>query len=269
MRAALIGILALLCGGCAAPAFDLVSRDPESPWLAGQHWVRTESSRATVNASYDRTWLDHLIFEVEVVNQSDAPLVVDPSQFTFTLASSAGKLPRPLSQHFAAEDPHRVRTQLERATPDGGGFGALMFAGAIAVVTLAVLAGDLDPIPPAEAVGQNAGFSNESTTSQASAAEPDLQQAPDDRATATTFERDRQRSLRELLQRTVLAPGQSLCGEVWLPAKPLRRMLGAESSGHGHGITATPAPAPSDYALTLRTPDALGGQEVEYSVATW
>jgi hypothetical protein len=144
-----------------------------------------------------------------------------------------------------------------------------MFAGAIAVVTLAVLAGDLDPIPPAEAVGQNAGFSNESTTSQASAAEPDLQQAPDDRATATTFERDRQRSLRELLQRTVLAPGQSLCGEVWLPAKPLRRMLGAESSGHGHGITATPAPAPSDYALTLRTPDALGGQEVEYSVATW
>jgi hypothetical protein len=260
MRAALIGILALLCGGCAAPAFDLVSRDPESPWLAGQRWVRTESSRATVNASYDRTWLDDLIFDVEVVNQSDVPLVVDPSQFTFTLASSAGDLSRPLSQHFAAEDPHRVRTRLERATPDGGGFGALMFVGAVAVVALAVLAGDVDPIPPAEAEEQNAGFSNESTTSQARASESDLQQ---------DFERVRLRSLRELLQRTVLAPGQSLRGEIWLPAKPLRRMLGAESSPHGHGITATPAPAPSDYALTLRTPNALGGQEVEYSIATW
>jgi len=54
MRAVAIGILALCCGGCAAPAFDLVSRDPESPWLTGQQWVRTESNVATVSASFDR-----------------------------------------------------------------------------------------------------------------------------------------------------------------------------------------------------------------------
>lgn len=78
MRAVVIGILALFCGGCAAPAFDLVSRDPGSPWLVGERWVRTESSRATVSASFDAYWLDHLIFDVEVVNQSDAPLIVDP-----------------------------------------------------------------------------------------------------------------------------------------------------------------------------------------------
>src|SRR5262252_8636122 len=65
MRTVAIGILALMCGGCAAPAFDLVSHDPESPWLPGQRWVRTESSRATVSASFDRYWLDHLVFDVE------------------------------------------------------------------------------------------------------------------------------------------------------------------------------------------------------------
>ena len=268
MRAALIGILALLCGGCAAPAFDLVSHDPESPWLPGQHWVRTESSRATVSASYDVTWLDHLVFEVEVVNQSDAPLVVDPSQFSFTLASSTGDLPRGLSQHFAAEDPHKVRTLLERAIPEHDGLGPLVLVGAVAVVALAILAGDLDAIPPPEAEDQDPGFRNGSapcTSTQACVAEP----APDDRGPASEFERTRQRSLSELLQRTELAPGQSIRGEVWLPAKPLRRMVSAESAPHGHGITATPAPAPSDYALTLRTPDALGGQEVEYSIATW
>src|SRR5262245_52571328 len=122
MRAVLIGALALLCGGCAAPAYDLVSRDPESPWLVGERWVRTESSRATVNTSYSRTYDDHLIFDVEVVNQADTPLVVDPAQFSYTIVSSANDLPRPLRRRFAAEDPHRVQTRLDHESSSEIGF---------------------------------------------------------------------------------------------------------------------------------------------------
>ena len=81
------------------------------------------------------------------------------------------------------------------------------------------------------------------------------------------FDRERDWSMRELLQQVELAPGQSVRGEVWFQAKPLKRLLGTDPSP-GNGITATPPRAPSDYALTLRTPDALGGQEIQYSVAT-
>jgi len=82
------GILALLCGGCAAGHFDLVPRDPEAPWHAGPRQVRVESSNATIKASYDGIWLDNLAFMVEVVNQTDSVLVVDPQRFTLTLATT-------------------------------------------------------------------------------------------------------------------------------------------------------------------------------------
>ena len=267
MRTVAIGILALMCGGCAAPAFDLVSHDPESPWLAGERWVRTESSRATVSASFDRYWLDHLGFEVEVVNQTDAPLVVDPRQFTFSLASSSDDLPRSLQQRFAAEDPARMRTRLEQATPGDGALNPLLLVAGVAVVALAVLAGSIDASPnqdSAYADASDTGSSSADGTSEDSAEEVDPQ--PVKWVPPSEFDRERDRSLSELLQRVELPPGQSVRGEVWFAARPLRRLLGSAPSS-GHGITATRPRAPSDHALTLRTPDALGGQEIQYTVA--
>jgi len=267
MRTIAIGILALMCCGCAAPAYDLVSHDPESPWLAGQRWVRTESSRATVSASFDRCWLDHLGFEVEVVNQTDAPLVVDPKQFTFTLASSAGDLPHSLAQRFAAEDPARMHTRLEQATPSGGVLDPLLLVAGVAVVALAVLAGTIDPAPNQDSAYEDPGYAPGTggcVAPQTSAEDPDPQ--PVKWVPVSDFDRERERSMGELLQRTELQPGQSVRGEVWFPAKPLRRLLGSSPSP-GHGITAAPPRAPSDHALTLRTPEALGGQEIVYSIA--
>jgi hypothetical protein len=261
MRVAAMAILALLCGGCAAgPAFDLVARDPESPWLAGQRWVRTESSRATVNASYDRTFLNHLVFEVEVVNQTDAPLVVDPKQFTFTLASSSNNTPRGLRRRFSAEDPARVRARLDREVSGEQSLGGavLGLAGAVAVVALAVTVAELDPAPSDGQVYMDA---SDDRYQQAVAAE---------RAQTEEHRRSCGHALRDLLARTELAPGQSVRGELWLPAWPLRRMVDADTQpDHGSSITATPARAASDHALTLRTPDGLGGQEIDYSIADW
>lgn len=121
MRVVAFAILVLLCGGCASRRFDLVARDPEAPWLVGKHRVRMESSNATISASYDCTWLDHLVFVVEVVNQTDSVLVVDPQRFTLTLASTGPALPYRLRQRFGAAHPEAIRAAPRgtAAVPDG------------------------------------------------------------------------------------------------------------------------------------------------------
>jgi len=262
MRAVAIGILAVLCGGCAAPAYDLVSRDPESPWLVGQRHVRTESSRSTVTASYDRTFLGDLIFEVEVVNQSGAPLVVDPRQFSFTLASSSNDVPRSLRRRFNAENPEKVRARLDRAASGQVGFGEAAlgfvgFVGAVIVVAAAVSAGVLAETPSTDECESTSIVS----VQQAASTQQNL---------IAEHRRSCQHALTGLLQRTELAPGESARGEIWFPAWPLRRVVGSGATTEtGSGITATPPRAPSDHALTLRTPEALGGQEIDYSISAW
>jgi hypothetical protein len=70
------------------------------------------------------------------------------------------------------------------------------------------------------------------------------------------LQRARERSIQHLLRHLALAPGESVRGELWLPARPVGRAMGSEPSGR----------VSSFHDITLRTPDALGGQEIEYSV---
>lgn len=256
MRAVTIGILALSCCGCAAPAFDLVARDPEAPWLVGNHWVRTESSRATVNTAFDHAWLDHLIFEVEVVNQSDSTLDVDPQAFSFTLSSSGKDLPKKLRKPFAALGPEAVAARLDKAISHQADLSfiatALMGLAVVAVVAASVVStGELPELGPTESSAQLAVYDGE----------PHEPRAPDLRRARRVYES-------RVLRRTTLAPGESVRGDLWLPTWPVSRAVGPAPSESGDlSITAKPARARSDHALTLRTPDALGGQEIEFSVA--
>jgi len=161
-----------------------------------------------------------------------------------------------------------MRSRLEQATPGDGALNPLLLVAGVAVVALAVLAGSIDASPnqdSAYADASDTGGSSADGTSQDSAEEVDPQ--PVKWVSPSEFDRERDRSLSELLQRVELPPGQSVRGEVWFAARPLRRLLGSAPSS-GHGITATRPRAPSDHALTLRTPDALGGQEIQYTVAS-
>src|SRR5262249_10516066 len=114
----------------------------------GGRWVGMESNRATVSASYDRAWLDHLIFDVEVTNQSDSLLVVDPQQFSLTLSNPAGDLPRRLRQRFTPESPARVRARLGREAAVGLGItdAAMGMAGLVlgTAILIAVVEGGVD-----------------------------------------------------------------------------------------------------------------------------
>jgi len=202
MRAVTIGILALLCGGCAAGQFDLVPRDPEAPWVAGPRQVRVESSTATVKTAYDGIWLDHLAFMVEVVNQTDSVLVVDPQRFALTLATSAPEEPYEL----AAADPTSIRAVRYREE------WICPFIGPCRWMSW--------PVGPDEAI------------------------------------------LGRLLRRTELAPGRSVRGEVWVPAWSLREAIRLTPTR-----VASAAPG-ADCQVTLHTPRELGGQEVEFAVAS-
>jgi hypothetical protein len=262
MRAVLIGILALLVGGCAAPAFDLVSRDPESPWLAGNRWVRTESSRATITTSFARTLADHLVFEVEIVNQSDSTLVVDPERFSYTLSSSARDLPARLRRDVAALAPANVVTRLDKEAarlhkeyergPDQG----LLITAVAGAVLIAALALDVVEF------GEMGSVSHQETSGgiDISFQDPPPPPWPDP-------SRLRDRCVVRLLQRVTLAPGETVRGDLWLPAAPVRKAIDPTASAGEMSITALGPPAIPDYGLTLRAPAELGGQEFEYSIA--
>jgi len=257
MRAVMIGILALCCGGCAAaPAIDLVSRDPESPWLVGQHWVRTESSRATVSTSFDRAWLDHLIFEVEVVNQTDSALVVDPTQFSYRLSSSGDDLPARLKGSFPAVPPKTVVSQLDKQISRRSDENLIVTGITVLAVVAAIAFNRVESVDIPELTAQSSSRSSRVALYDG---DPGEQRVPDRR-------RAREMCLQALLPHTTLAPGASVRGELWLPAWPVYKAVGSAPSENDLSITAAPARAPADHEITLRTPDALGAQEIEYSV---
>jgi len=267
MRAVTMGILALMCGGCAAaPAFDLVPRDPEAPWMADQGWIRTESSRATVNASFDRTWLDHIIFEVEIVNQSDSMLVVDPEGFSYRLSSAGDDLPAKLKGSFAAVAPAAVVAQLDKeiARASDASFAVIGLSVLVVVAAFALNRVEPAPAPQAELADQRSSGSAGIALHEGDSHEGDVRETR-----MSDPRRARELCLQALLPRTTLAPGAIVRGELWMPVWPLRKAVGSGSPESSWSITAAPAHAPADCGLTLRTPAALGGQGIEYSVTAW
>lgn len=262
MRTALaIGILALLAGGCApaAPLLDLVPRDPAAPWQAGERWVGVESDRATINASFDRAWLDHLVFDVEVVNQSDSMLTIDPRQFSFTLTSSDTRLPRALRRRFTAEDPRKVASRLQHEVPHQSGFsdGLLGLAAFVVgvVVLAAVVASDIELSSADDSGDEHANSVQDVAAMQ--------------RAQAEDFTRSCRHSAETLLRPTGLAPHETVRGEIWFPIGPLRQAIGPPPlAGDKYNITTTPPKrAAAEYELTLRPPANTGALAIEYYVS--
>src|SRR5260221_14788311 len=73
----------------------------------------------------------YLVFDVTVVNRSDSTLLIEPQEFTFTLASSGGGL-RPAQQKpFPAVDPEVELARLDKvasAVESGHATGAILNA---------------------------------------------------------------------------------------------------------------------------------------------
>lgn len=253
MRAIATILVALSTAGCAPVGIELVPRQTSGSSLVTPRWVGTESSQSSVSASYDRLWLDRLVFEVEVVNQSDSTLVVDPAQFSLTLSSSTGDPPRERVLHIAPDSPARVKWRIDRESVVAPGLGdAVAGLAGIALATVVVAT-----------IMQGGEY-------------PDLESTPVEplpdpwamrRAAAS---RMAERLGETLLHRTELAPRQQVRGELWFPARALRRVLGPRSvevPDREWSITqSVDRRRDAPCAITLRAPDALGGQEIDYFV---
>ena len=258
MRALAMVILALSTVGCApAGLLQLAPRETSHSSQANARWIASESSQSTVSASVERAWLDHLLFEVEVVNQSDSMLVVEPGQFSLTLSSSADLPDRRPPGPIAPASAERVRARLERESVVAPGLGeaAYQLAGlALATVVVAALVagGEFPDLAPSDSEEQ-----------QAPAPDPHVSR----RADAV---RVLERLPQTLLGRTELAPGASVRGELWFPAHALRRSIQPEPADE-HAPTewsitsgSRPRRRHVEYGLTLRAPAALGGQQIDY-----
>src|SRR6266540_170685 len=78
MRKVTIGVLGILAVGCASTAtFELAPRDHGARWLADQQWVERRTDDVVIVASFERSWLDRLLFDVSVTNRSGSTISVD------------------------------------------------------------------------------------------------------------------------------------------------------------------------------------------------
>lgn len=255
MRLARILFVSVIAAGCApARSLDLVPCDLVVASSASGRWMAMESSRTTLSVAYSRTWLDHLIFDVEVVNQGDSTLVVDPAQFSLGALSSSGRLPQDMRRRFPAESPEAVRARLVREAAVGRGFGdaLLGFTGIVlgTAVAVAIARGDAE-------------LYTEPAAGSGTPVDP-----------LAVRRNDARRALEDLPQTLLLptrvAPGRMVRGEVWFEARPLFRMLALDDDddpGSEWSITATPRHAATEYAIELRAPEAAGAQEVEFILA--
>ena len=261
MRTIAIGILALLAGGCAGGReFDLVPRDPQAPWQVGDHRVWTESSRASVSMAFDRPWFGYLVFDVEVVNRSDSALRVDPTHFSYSLASSDGQLPREVRRRFAALAPETAFPQLEKLVHRRSATGAITsFVATVVVLTAiavnAVEFGDYSyssDEPGGDACAQSASAAADRETFE---------------TVAKTDQRILDQAAKRLLRVTELAPGATVRGELWMPAWPVKHAVGPEKMANDPSITLPKQHAATYQGLTLHVPAEVGGQEFDYSIA--
>lgn len=260
MRVVAVGILALLhlsATSCApGRLFDLAPLDSGDGSPVDALWVETESSQSTVAASYERAWLDHLIFHVSVVNHSDTTLVIDPEKFTLALSSPDGPLTRKLMQPLQAESHERVSARLTREINIGTGLtgatrslvGVVFTAVAVAAVGADVITGG--PLP---------------SFAYAEEDEPVMVDAWAIRRGEAA--RAQERLGRTLLARIELAPGQWVAGEIWFSARPLQKLLGPRPDIETElTMTSGRTQREVECALTLRAPPAIGGQLIDYYV---
>src|SRR6266487_563556 len=221
MRKVAIGVLGILAVGCASTAmFELAPRDGDGRWLAGQQWLERGSGGAAIAVSFERIWLDRVLFDVSVTNRSDSTIHIDPRDFSYTLTSQGGELPARLRRPFAAIDPECELAGLDQQMAQQAsshGVTELMNA----VVGVVDLVDDL-----AEA-GRRTREAQDQHDREQRERETQSHREQEDFATSmASLSQVRDRLASSALRRTDLLPGQSICGKISLPAGPVRRAVG-------------------------------------------
>lgn len=263
MRTMVLGIAALLAGGCAsAPMVDLVPRGARASFSASASAVRLESTGATVVARFAGPWRQWFVFDITVVNRSDSALVVAPEDFSISLARDHPQ--KTLGRSIHAVGSQRVLDALDSGQSREsvlwglllGLEGAAMVANVVSMVADDVQGRSDDHDAHAQ-LAEDLGALGQNTVDAATMRTEDLSD-------------EHYRWARSAMLRTALAPGASVSGTIAVPGTPFRRLLAPyepASDESAWTITGPPRPPKHGYRLTLHTPSNLGGQRFEFDVS--
>ena len=256
-----MAVLAVLAGGCTpAVLLDLTPRDARGS-AASDPWKAVgESTNATLTVAFEGACGDCLLFDINVVNQSDSLLRADPGEFSCVVSSTRRDLSASLRRPVSALEPDAATPHLERDLASGARLDAVL--GAVGFLVLAtLLVADI-------ASGQSPFAEDGESAEVESCAAPGPSPSAIDSYASWSAQRMRlrERWSQDALRPTVLEPGASAHGLIALPAGPLRRALGPDEVADSRSITSFGSRPASDLRLVLRAPAVLGPQKFEFDV---
>lgn len=261
MRKVTIGVLGILAVGCASTAmFELAPRDNGARWLAGQQWVERGTDGVVIAASFERSWLDRLLFDVSITNRSGSTICVDPGRFSYSLTGSGDELPAQLRKPIAAIDPELELARLDqRMAQLASDHGVIQMLGGVV--------GVVDLVDDLVASGRRTREEQDRDDRDDREREIVSHGGEEDFATTmANLSELRDRLAASALRRTDLRPGQSIAGKVSLPAGPVRQVVGDPVVEDRFSITSKPVRRAADCTLTLHVPVGAESQDIRYAL---
>jgi len=207
------GLFALVASsvlGCATPA-PVVRLDPVSHnvfWISGRAAVKQEERGVRVAAAFEREMGTTLGVRVEIQNQTDRKLDIDPAE-AFSFISCKGAAESSCAKETFVIDPEEMLAGLDQkasreraqAANDDGALGGLVLLSAMAdTASLASPHGGGAPLRTEGAVGAQQGTA-----------------ASHDRGLGA-IEAQRDMWSDEALRHSTVLPGASVGGQVFIPA---------------------------------------------------
>jgi hypothetical protein len=210
-------MLALLGSACATPA-SLISLQPTSPqviWVEGHPAVLEEQDGVKVAVAFDRQEGANLGIRVELENDTDAAVEVDPRLFTYS--SRASECVNTFATTTPIIDPETVLTNLavQESREQAAAKNEQVFLETLAILSVA---GDV----AASARGGGTGHPGEGAALAASAADSS---AAAHENTLSSITAQRQMWSSTALRRNTLFPARGLAGDVYLPVDADARIV--------------------------------------------
>lgn len=207
---------ALTASGCVATAGPVVRLQPDTAdfvWISGRAVVFRDVGGLRLAVAFDHLQDDLIGMRVEVQNNNDQRVEVDPAQFRYVYCADEKRCSRP----YAVIDPEQKLLELDQARSQVAAQASLDATVGGALLFLS-LVGDVATV----ASGKGHRSTGAHTAAVAASTSADLAYAE---SAMTNIGADNQAWSAAALRRTTLFPGQGVSGYVYVGAIPEKREM--------------------------------------------
>ena len=102
---------------CYVPPNSILKLKPQTQnndWYKGKEIATLANDSVTIRISYDRSLNNEYLFDIDVINNSEKPLLVEPEKFSYRMTKGSIKLGDSLKR-VSAKDPEIVILDLQKA----------------------------------------------------------------------------------------------------------------------------------------------------------